>query len=151
MGTTGWYPRRWLWSLAAGYSPEDEPASGRFIVRGTEAAKQRLSTNMAAATVVEADPAESEGCAGYTGVQNRGWDESQLRKYSFATRPIPRLSHTDPRADMLITNEVNILSWLVCWLKLVRRWSTCFNRGHAPCLDHSLTQEIVGSEIISSV
>lgn len=80
----------------------------------TEAAKQRLSTNMAAATVAEADPAESEGCAGFTGVQSRGWDESQLRKYSFATRPIPRLSHTDPRADMLINNEVNTLSGLVC-------------------------------------
>lgn len=62
---------------------------------------------MAAATVVEADPTESEGCAGFAGVQNRGWDESQLRKYSFPTKPIPRLSHTDPRADVLISNEVN--------------------------------------------
>lgn len=66
---------------------------------------------MAAATVV--DPAESEGCAGYTGVQNRGWDESQLRKYSFPTKPIPRMSHTDPRADILISNEVNSLK-LAC-------------------------------------
>ncbi|KAG8000143.1 Hypoxia-inducible factor 1-alpha inhibitor [Nibea albiflora] len=62
---------------------------------------------MAAATVV--DPADSDGCTGYTGVQNRGWDESQLRKYSFPTKPIPRLSHTDPRADILISNEQRML------------------------------------------
>lgn len=61
---------------------------------------------MAAATVVEADPATSEGGAAFSGVQTRGWDESQLRKYSFPTKPIPRLSHTDPRAEMLINNEV---------------------------------------------
>lgn len=61
---------------------------------------------MAAATIVEVDPAESEGYGGFAGVQNRGWDESQLRKYSFPTKPIPRLSYTDPRADLLINNEV---------------------------------------------
>lgn len=64
------------------------------------------SSKMAAATVVEVDPAESDGCGGFAGVQSRGWDESQLRKYSFPTKPIPRLSHTDPRADLLINNEV---------------------------------------------
>lgn len=61
---------------------------------------------MAAVTVVEADPATSEGGAAFSGVQSRGWDESQLRKYSFPTKTIPRLSHTDPRAEMLINNEV---------------------------------------------
>lgn len=64
------------------------------------------SAKMAAAAVVEVDPAESDGCGGFTGVQSRGWDEAQLRKYSFPTKPIPRLSHTDPRADLLINNEV---------------------------------------------
>lgn len=34
------------------------------------------------------------------------WDESQLRTYSFPTRPIPRLSQSDPRAEELIENEV---------------------------------------------
>lgn len=34
------------------------------------------------------------------------WDESQLRSYSFPTRPIPRLSQSDPRAEELIENEV---------------------------------------------
>lgn len=90
--------------------------AGWFIVRRTEAATQHFATNMAAATVAEADAAESEGCAGFTGVESRGWDESQLRKYSFATKPIPRLSHTDPRADILINNEVTYrytdLGWL---------------------------------------
>ncbi|KAL1788696.1 paired box protein Pax-2 isoform X5 [Sigmodon hispidus] len=33
------------------------------------------------------------------------WDESQLRSYSFPTRPIPRLSQSDPRAEELIENE----------------------------------------------
>ncbi|CAM9206457.1 unnamed protein product, partial [Lampetra planeri] len=60
---------------------------------------------MAAATVVEADRAASEGAAAFASIHNRDWDESQLRKYSFATKPIPRLSHTDPRAEMLINNE----------------------------------------------
>lgn len=63
---------------------------------------------MAAVTVVEADPAASEGGAAFSGVQNRGWDESQLRQYSFSTKQIPRLSHTDPSAEMLINNEVNL-------------------------------------------
>lgn len=35
-----------------------------------------------------------------------GWSEAQLRRYSFETRPIPRLSHSDPRAEELIENEV---------------------------------------------
>lgn len=83
---------------------------GCFIQGKTEATNQRLSTTMAAATVVEADPATSEGGAAFSGVQSRGWDESQLRKYSFPTKPIPRLSHTDPRAEMLINNEVKLLS-----------------------------------------
>lgn len=60
---------------------------------------------MAAATVVDADAATSDGGAAFSGVQSRGWDESQLRKYSFPTKPIPRLSYTDPRAEMLINNE----------------------------------------------
>eukprot|EP00069_Balaena_mysticetus_P013177 bmy_21980T0 len=33
------------------------------------------------------------------------WDESQLRSYTFPTRPIPRLSQSDPRAEELIENE----------------------------------------------
>lgn len=63
---------------------------------------------MAAATVVEADPTTSDGGAAFSGAQSRGWDESQLRAYSFPTKPIPRLSHTDPRAEMLINNEVRL-------------------------------------------
>lgn len=62
---------------------------------------------MATATVVETDPTASEGGAAFSEVQNTGWNESQLRKYPFPTKPIPRLSHTDPRAEMLINNEVN--------------------------------------------
>lgn len=88
---------------------EDEPFFGWFIVSRTEAANRHLSANMAAATVVEVDPAESDGRAGFTDVQSRGWDESQLRKYPFPTKPIPRLSHTDPRADILINNEVTYM------------------------------------------
>lgn len=65
---------------------------------------------MAAATVAEVDPAESDGAAAasFTDLRDPGWNESQLRQYTFPTRPIPRLSHTDPRAEVLINNEV-------CW------------------------------------
>ena len=63
---------------------------------------------MAAATAVEAeDPAAGEAGAAYIGLQNWDWDESQLRKYTFPTKQIPRLSHTDPRAEILMNNEVN--------------------------------------------
>ncbi|KAM6184796.1 hypoxia-inducible factor 1-alpha inhibitor [Rhynchocyon petersi] len=40
------------------------------------------------------------------GPSSPSWDESQLRSYSFPTRPIPRLSQSDPRAEELIENEV---------------------------------------------
>ncbi|XP_067242517.1 hypoxia-inducible factor 1-alpha inhibitor isoform X3 [Chanodichthys erythropterus] len=63
---------------------------------------------MAAATVAEADPAETDGAAAaasFTDLRDPGWNESQLRQYTFPTRPIPRLSHTDPRAEILINNE----------------------------------------------
>lgn len=74
--------------------------------RKDKAAPLRCSAAMAAATVAEPDPATSEGGAAFSGVQDLGWDESQLRKYPFATKAIPRLSHSDPRAEMLINNEV---------------------------------------------
>uniref|UniRef100_A0A8C2GT83 Hypoxia-inducible factor 1-alpha inhibitor n=1 Tax=Cyprinus carpio TaxID=7962 RepID=A0A8C2GT83_CYPCA len=65
---------------------------------------------MAAATVAEADPAETDGvaaasAAALTDLRDTGWNESQLRQYTFPTRQIPRLSHTDPRAEVLINNE----------------------------------------------
>lgn len=73
---------------------------------------------MAAVTVAGADPAETDGAAApaaaaaaaasFTDLRDPGWNESQLRQYTFPTRPIPRLSHTDPRAEVLINNEV-------CW------------------------------------
>lgn len=65
---------------------------------------------MAAATVAEADPAETDGAAAasssFKDLRDPGWNESQLRQYPFPTRQIPRLSHTDPRAEILINNEV---------------------------------------------
>jgi len=67
---------------------------------------------MAAATVAGADSAETDGAAApavaFTDLRDSGWNESQFRQYTFPTRPIPRLSHTDPRAEVLINNEV-------CW------------------------------------
>ncbi|KAM9559673.1 hypoxia-inducible factor 1-alpha inhibitor-like isoform 1-T1 [Salvelinus alpinus] len=55
---------------------------------------------------VENDPTASEGgAAAFSVVHSPIWSEYQLRKYPFQTRPIPRLSHTDPRAEMLINNE----------------------------------------------
>ncbi|KAK9400556.1 hypoxia-inducible factor 1-alpha inhibitor, partial [Crotalus adamanteus] len=37
--------------------------------------------------------------------ERRGWSEAQFRHYSFATRPIARLRHGDPRAEELLENE----------------------------------------------
>ena len=61
---------------------------------------------MAAATVVEADLTATDGGTAFSEVHNSNWTDNQLRKYPFQTRPIPRLSHADPRAEMLIDNEV---------------------------------------------
>uniref|UniRef100_UPI00398E3475 hypoxia-inducible factor 1-alpha inhibitor isoform X4 n=1 Tax=Pristiophorus japonicus TaxID=55135 RepID=UPI00398E3475 len=36
---------------------------------------------------------------------SREWSDVQLRKYTFATKAIPRMSHSDPRAEALIDNE----------------------------------------------
>lgn len=90
---------------------DGKPAAAAFTIKEDEGAEKRPSTTMAAATVVEAEPSAGEGGAAFSGVQNRGWDESQLRQYCFPTKPIPRLSHTDPRAEMLINNEVKQSAW----------------------------------------
>ncbi|XP_068022232.1 hypoxia-inducible factor 1-alpha inhibitor [Melanerpes formicivorus] len=57
---------------------------------------------MAAASSSAAAAGCQEGSAVAAGC---GWSESQFRRYSFETRPIPRLSHSDPRAEELIENE----------------------------------------------
>ncbi|KAG2463016.1 HIF1N inhibitor, partial [Polypterus senegalus] len=50
--------------------------------------------------------AVNDGASGdFSESQCSGWTESQLRKYPFHTKQIPRLSYTDPRAEMLIDNE----------------------------------------------
>ncbi|MGH0117297.1 UNVERIFIED_CONTAM: hypothetical protein FKN15_013820 [Acipenser sinensis] len=56
--------------------------------------------------MAEGEPSCTEEGTEFSEIRCPGWRESQLRKYTFQTRPIPRLSHTDPRAEMLIDNEV---------------------------------------------
>lgn len=58
------------------------------------------------ATAVEAAASGSGEPRGEAEAPLPAWDESQLRSYSFPTRPIPRLSQSDPRAEELIENEV---------------------------------------------
>ncbi|CAH1793965.1 unnamed protein product [Owenia fusiformis] len=43
------------------------------------------------------------------GSEKCGWSASQLRKYSFQTKPISRMSHKDPEADRLIANGQPVL------------------------------------------
>lgn len=59
-----------------------------------------------AATAAEAAASGSEEPREEAEALGPSWDESQLRSYSFPTRPIPRLSQSDPRAEELIENEV---------------------------------------------
>lgn len=69
-----------------------------FLVPGSP-----LAAVMAAAS----SSAAAAGCReAPTVAAGPGWSESQFRRYSFETRPIPRLSHSDPRAEELIENEV---------------------------------------------
>ncbi|XP_035461571.2 hypoxia-inducible factor 1-alpha inhibitor isoform X2 [Scophthalmus maximus] len=101
---------------------------------------KRWSTAMAAATVAEPDPAASEGgadaaassaaaaaaAAALSGVQGRGWDESQLRQYAFPTKAIPRLSHTDPRAELLINNEEPVVLTDTNLVYPALKWDTAY-------------------------
>lgn len=64
-----------------------------------------VATDMAA-TATEAAASGSEEPREEAEAPSLAWDESQLRSYSFPTRPIPRLSQSDPRAEELIENEV---------------------------------------------
>ena len=59
-----------------------------------------------AATTAEAAASSSAGPREEAEAPGPSWNESQLRGYSFPTRPIPRLSQSDPRAEELIENEV---------------------------------------------
>ncbi|KAB5581700.1 hypothetical protein PHYPO_G00178750 [Pangasianodon hypophthalmus] len=60
---------------------------------------------MATASVAEAEPTSTDAANAFLGLHDAGWTEAQLRKYPFPIRQIPRLSHTDPRAEILINNE----------------------------------------------
>lgn len=64
---------------------------------------------MATATVAESEPPSTDAANAFFRVQDSGWTDAQLRKYPFQIRQIPRLSHTDPRAEILINNEVTLL------------------------------------------
>ncbi|KAM9197300.1 hypoxia-inducible factor 1-alpha inhibitor isoform 2-T2 [Dugong dugon] len=59
----------------------------------------------AAAAAAEVAASGSGGPREEAEASGPAWDESQLRSYSFPTRPIPRLSQSDPRAEELIENE----------------------------------------------
>lgn len=59
-----------------------------------------------AATAAEAAASGSAGPREEAEAPSPAWNESQLRSYSFPTRPIPRLSQSDPRAEEFIENEV---------------------------------------------
>uniref|UniRef100_A0A7N6ADB0 Hypoxia-inducible factor 1-alpha inhibitor n=1 Tax=Anabas testudineus TaxID=64144 RepID=A0A7N6ADB0_ANATE len=76
----------------------------------------------------EADPAAGEGGAALPGVHHRGWDESQLRQYPFPTRQIPRLSHADPRAEMLINNEEPVVLTDTNLVYPALKWDTAYLR-----------------------
>lgn len=67
-----------------------------------------VATEMAAAAATAAESVASGSGEPREEAEAPGlaWDESQLRSYSFPTRPIPRLSQSDPRAEELIENEV---------------------------------------------
>ncbi|XP_063817490.1 hypoxia-inducible factor 1-alpha inhibitor isoform X1 [Pseudophryne corroboree] len=59
----------------------------------------------AGASAAEAVAETNRVGAGEAELQSPGWSESQLRSYQFQTRQIPRLQHSDPRAEELIDNE----------------------------------------------
>ena len=67
---------------------------------GQSVAKEMAATAAEAVASGSGEPREEAEAPG------PAWDESQLRNYSFPTRPIPRLSQSDPRAEELIENEV---------------------------------------------
>lgn len=82
-------------SVVAASGKGGASASGGAVSRAEMAAT--AAEDAASGSGEPRDEAEAPGPA---------WDESQLRSYSFPTRPIPRLSQSDPRAEELIENEV---------------------------------------------
>lgn len=66
---------------------------------------------MATAPVAEAEQTSTDAANAFLHVHDSGWTDAQLRKYPFQTKQIPRLSHTDPRAEILINNEVILSSY----------------------------------------
>lgn len=73
---------------------------------GTSASGGAVPRAEMAATAAEDAASGSGEPREEAGAPGPAWDESQLRSYSFPTRPIPRLSQSDPRAEELIENEV---------------------------------------------
>lgn len=75
---------------------------------------------MATATVAEAEPTSTDEANAFLNIPESGWTDAQLRKYPFQTIQIPRLSHTDPQAEILINNEVimyfimHVIVYLLC-------------------------------------
>lgn len=43
-----------------------------------------------------------------TVMENKSWDESQLRKYNLVLDQIPRLNHDDPKVDELMSQNVSM-------------------------------------------
>lgn len=89
-------------------------ASGRGGASASGGAVPRAEM---AATAAEDTASGSGEPREEAGAPGPAWDESQLRSYSFPTRPIPRLSQSDPRAEELIENEVGAGLLLKGWRK----------------------------------
>ncbi|RXM98599.1 Hypoxia-inducible factor 1-alpha inhibitor [Acipenser ruthenus] len=76
--------------------------------------------------MAEGEPSCTEEGTEFSEFRCPGWSESQLRKYTFQTRPIPRLSHTDPRAEMLIDNEEPVVLTDTNLVYPALKWDTDF-------------------------
>lgn len=82
------------------------PRFRRCSGRETSASGFPVPGSPAEAVMAAASSSSSSAAGCRDGPVGPGWSDSQFRHYSFETRPIPRLSHSDPRAEELIENEV---------------------------------------------
>ncbi|KAJ6661727.1 hypothetical protein lerEdw1_013249 [Lerista edwardsae] len=92
--------------LASGFRSQKEAALPGPGCPAAQVAMAEASTSCSAATGAGggSDPS-SPPSPQAPEEEGRGWSEAQFRRYSFETRPIPRLRSGDPRAEELIENE----------------------------------------------
>lgn len=91
---------------ASGFLGTGSPVEAAMAAASSSSASSSSSSSSSSSCSSSAAAAGCREGPAVAAAAGPGWSDSQFRRYSFETRPIPRLSHSDPRAEELIENEV---------------------------------------------